>query len=160
MICLTVYVWRFSFAWGFSFSVTHYVVGLLVVLIVGLIIGIIVDSKHDWQLKRYFIVSILQLLFIWAISNPIRSWQIDSSLEKGKLIIDHLETYKVQFGKYPTTLTELGEKINQNIPTRTNIGTRYFYQSNNGKDYILQFQSYYGYTAYYNEDRDDWIITD
>ena len=160
LICLTAYIWRFSFVWEYFFSVTHYVVGLLIAMIVGLAIARLVDKKFNWRLKKYFLVSIIQLLIIWGISNPIRTWQIDSSLEKAGQIIEPLENYKEQFGIYPATLTELGNTLGTDIPIRTNIGTRYWYELDNNQDFRLWFHSYYGYTAYYNNEKEDWIITD
>lgn len=160
LICLTAYIWRFSFVWEYFFSVTHYVVGLLIAMIIGLVIARLVDKKFNWRLKKYFLVSIIQLLIIWGISNPIRTWQIDSSIDKARLIVEPLENYKQQFGVYPTTLTELRKKLKKDVPIRTNIGTRYWYKADNKQDYRLWFHSYYGYTAYYNNEKEDWIITD
>ncbi|WP_303278277.1 hypothetical protein [Flavivirga aquimarina] len=95
------------------------------------------DKKFNWRLKKYFLVSIIQLLIIWVISNPIRTWQIDSSLEKARLIIEPLENYNQQFGTFPATLTELRKKLSKDIPIRTNIGTRYWYEVDNKQDYRL-----------------------
>lgn len=160
LFCLTAYIWKFSFVWELIFSVTHFIIGLLVILIIGFVIAKLLDKKFGWQLKKYFLVSIIQLFIIWAISNPIRTWQINSSLEKAQLIIKPLESYKQQFGLYPTTLTELEKTLNKNVPTRTNIGTLYEYEIVKEQDYRLWFQSYYGYAAYYNKEKGDWIITD
>ena len=159
-VCLTAYIWRFSFVWKFVFSVTHFVVGLLILMVIGLLIARVIDNKFNWRLKKYFLVSLIQLLIIWAISNPIRTWQIESSLEKARLIIEPLQNFKQQFGKYPQSLAELKKIFEHDIPTRTNIGTRYCYEVDNKQDYRLWFVSYYGYTAYYNHEKDDWIITD
>tara|TARA_B110001450_G_scaffold159045_1_gene148367 strand:+ start:664 stop:1215 length:552 start_codon:yes stop_codon:yes gene_type:complete len=160
LVCLTAYIWRFSFVWEFVFSVTHYIIGLLIVIVIGLVFARVIDKKFNLRLKKYFLVSIIQLLIIWTISNPIRTWQIESSLEKARLIIEPLKTYKEQFGIYPQSLVKLGKTLEQDIPTRTNIGTRYWYEVDNEQDYRLWFVSYYGYTAYYNNEKDDWIITD
>jgi len=160
LVFLTVFVWRLSFIWEFVFSVTHYVVGLLIALILGLVIARLLDKKLDWQLKRYFVVSIIQLLIIWTVSNPIRTWQIDSSLKEAQFIIEPLEAYKKQNGTYPTTLTEARQKLDKDIPIRTNIGTRYQYEIVNEQDYKLWFRSYYGSTANYNKELDKWVITD
>ena len=157
---LVAYVWNISFVWEYFSSVTFYVIGLLVILLVGLYITFHLDKNFKWKTKQYFKISIIQLVIIWGIANPIRTWQIDSSYTKARLIIEPLKTYKLQYGQYPTTLTELEEKLHQSIPTRTNIGTRYRYELNGGQDYTLHFISYYGYAAYYNNEKDKWVLTD
>ena len=160
LMCLTVYVWHFSFIWEFVFSVTHYIVGLLIVMFLGLILTVKIDNKFKMYLKRYFIISIVQLLIIWIVSNPIRNWQINSSIDNARLIINPLDSYKQLFNNYPKSITELKNVLNQDLPERTNIGTFYLYELLNEKDYRLSFQSYYGYIAYYNKEKDEWIFMD
>lgn len=157
---LTFYVWWFSFGWEFVFSVTHYVFGLFIVLILGFVIANKLDKNKGFKIKRYLLISAVQLILIWLIANPIRTWQIESSLEKANLIIEPLNSYKLKYNSLPITLEELGQKLNLEIPTRTNIGTRYLYQIDKEQEYSLSFQSYYGHTAYYNTEHEDWIITD
>lgn len=160
LIGLTVYVWYFSFIWEFVFSVTHYIVGLLIAMFIGFLLTVKIDNKFKMSIKPYFIISIVQLLTIWVVSNPIRTWQINSSLDKARLIINPLDTYKQQFNTYPRSLTELKNELNHDLPERTNIGTFYSYELLSEKDYRLSFQSYYGYTTYYNKEKDEWIFMD
>jgi uncharacterized membrane protein len=160
LVCLTIYIWIFSFVWSFVFSVTFYEVGLLLTLSIGLILTVYTDKKFGLQLKRYFIVSVIQLILLLMVSNPIRTWQIDSSFDKARHIINPILTYKKQFKTYPSSLFELGQTLKQDIPIWTNIGTPYRYELNNNQGFRLSFRSYYGYTAYYNNEQDKWIITD
>ena len=159
-LCLIIYVWKCSFVWEYFFSVTFYIVGLLVTMIIGLGIARLLDEKFNWSSKRYFVVSILQLLVILTISNPVRTWQINNSMEKAQFIIEPLENYKKEFGTYPSTLTELEKNLNQKIPIRTNIGTKYSYEIGVEQDYTLWFVSYYGYMAYYNKEQNKWVFMD
>ncbi|MCW3788928.1 hypothetical protein [Plebeiibacterium sediminum] len=160
LVCLVTYVWWFSFVWEFIFSVTHYIIGLLVTLGIGLNISYTIDKKHGTKLKRYILVSLAQLIIIWTVANPIRTWQIESSKNKARLIIESLETYKMQYDNYPTSLAELGNKLNLVLPNRTNIGTKYLYTMYSNKNYSLAFTSYYGYMASYNNEQGEWGFTD
>jgi hypothetical protein len=160
LVFIILYVYRFSFVWEFLLGVTFYVIGLLVAILIGLVIAVKADKKFNWRLKQYAIISLIQLLVVWSIANPIRTRQINSSFEKARLIIDPLNTYKKQFGIYPKTLEELQQTLKLQIPSRTNIGTRYWYESDNGQDYRLWFHSYYGYSAFYNNEKNKWVMGD
>ncbi|QHT67538.1 hypothetical protein GXP67_13330 [Rhodocytophaga rosea] len=161
LIFLIGYVWLFSFVWEYYSSVTYYVLGLLVVLLIGVLATEEIDKRYQGQLKLYFRISFLQLLLIWIIANPIRSWQIESSLQKAKRITNSLSLYKKRFGVYPFTLAELEERLKEDLPTRSNLGTQYWYKlTENNQEYELKFLSYYGNTAYYNPYQDKWLITD
>ena len=146
-IFLTAYVWRFSFVWEFLFSVTHYIIGLLAILALVLNFTYKIDKKHGAKLKRYVWISITQLIIIWMVSNPIRTWQIESSINKAGLIMESLETYKLQYDCYPASLAELANNLD--LPRRTNIGTKYLYTQYGDEHYSLAFTSYYGYMASY-----------
>ncbi len=157
---LTFYVWNFSFTWDFILGVTDFVVGLLILLTIGLVLATIIDYQRQIRIKRYFIVPIIQLLFIWAISDPVRNWQMESTFEKSEIIIESLETYKDQFGVYPETLSELSRKLNRRIPRWTNLGTRYWYEEDKVFGFGLRYQSYYGYTTAYSILSKEWSSQD
>jgi hypothetical protein len=157
---LTAYVWWFSFVWELVFSVTCYIVGLLLLVVVGLGISIFIDKKFGSSIRQYFIIALVELLFIWLIANPIRTWQIKQSFARANDIIEPLRKYKSQFGTYPTSLNEAETKLKRDIPDWTYLGTVYEYNSAGDENYRLNFQSYYGYTASYNKDEDDWIVAD
>ncbi len=159
-VFLTAYVWRFSFVWEFLFSVTHYIIGLLAILAFGLNFTYKMDKKHGAKLKRYVWISIMQLIIIWVVSNPIRTWQIESSKNKAGQIIESLETYKMQNDSYPASLAELDNKLNLDLPKRTNIGTKYLYTPYSDENYSLAFTSYYGYMASYYNEQGEWGFTD
>ncbi|RZS93589.1 hypothetical protein [Aquimarina brevivitae] len=160
MIILTFYVWNYSFAWEFVFGVTYYIVFILIALIIGILISIFIDKKHKSKLKYYFIISLIQLLIIWLVSTPIREWQIENSKEKGTQIIELIDKYKLQNGKYPKSLAELEKKSNLDIPERTKIGTKYLYQVYENGNYSLSFKSYYGYDLNYDKLNKEWYVTD
>jgi hypothetical protein len=159
-IFLTVYVWWFSFTWEFVVGVTHYVTALLILISIGLAVSLIIDRKFKIQLKRYFIVALIELLFIWLVSGPIRTWQVNASFSRAKLIKEPLEKFKLQFGTYPTSLTELEEKLKQDIPHWTYVGTEYEYKQDGHGSYTLGFNSYYGYKASYSKAYDTWGLFD
>lgn len=159
-INLTAYVWWFSFVWEMVVSVTTYVVGLLMLMIIGLGIAILIDNKFHSQLKRYFIIALLELLLIWSIANPIRTWQVKESFSRARSITDPLIKFKAQFGTYPASLTEVQEKLKLDLPQWTYLGTVYKYEQTGSENYWLSFQSYYGYTAHYNKDKDEWMLVD
>jgi hypothetical protein len=160
MIILTLYVWNSSFAWEFAFGVTHYIVFLMIILIIGVFSSVYIDKKHKTELKYYFIIPLSQLLIIWALSTPIRDWQIKKSKENGVKITELIDSYKLQNGKYPKSLFELEEKLNLNIPKRTKIGTKFLYKVYEDGSYSFGFKSYYGYNLNYNTLNKKWYITD
>jgi hypothetical protein len=133
---------------------------LFCLLLLGLFISARIDKKFNWMTKNYLIIAIVQLIFIWTASDPVREWQIESSYLKARPIIEKLNAFKLKFGRYPVTLSDLEEKIHQTIPRRTNIGTCYRYAVNNSSDYDLQFISYYGYVAHYDKHGDEWRLAD
>lgn len=155
---LAAFVWLFSFDW--LFGAGPLVVVLLILIFVGLVVSILVDKKSGSRLKGYFIIALVELLFIWWISNPIRTWQINTSFTKAKDIIEPLIKFKTQVGTYPTTLTELEERLKLDIPRWTNIGTEYKYERDGNENYRLGFRSYRGYSAHYNKDKHEWIVVD
>lgn len=155
---LLAYVWKFSFDW--LFGATPYIVGLGILIFIGLGISILLDKKFDSRMRSFFIIALIELLFIWSIANPIRTWQIKASLAKAKDISDPLRKFKTQFGTYPTSLTDLQEKLKLDLPNWTYLGTVYEYEQDGNNNYWLRFQSYYGYTASYDKDKDDWILLD
>ncbi|MFL5730637.1 MAG: hypothetical protein ACJ75J_14210 [Cytophagaceae bacterium] len=159
-INIAAYVWWFSFVWEFVFGVKHYIIVLLILIIIGLSISIIIDKKFNSRLKKYLIVALVELLFIWSIANPIRTWQINASFTRAKDINESLKKFKTQFGTYPTSLTVLEEKLELDLPKWTYLGTVYEYEQDGNNNYWLRFRSYYGYTASYNKDVDDWILVD
>lgn len=159
-VFLLVYVWRVSFVWDYFFGPNAYIYVLMAAIIAGLLFALYFDQKKGWRLKRYFILSLLQLVLVWILAHPVRTWQINRSMERAKSITESLEAYKQKFGQYPVTLQELGEKLDKELPKRTCLGTRYFYQQHGQNDYRLKFMSYYGNTAYYNNEENTWLVTD
>jgi len=159
LINLTAYVWLFSFDWFFG-STPYYILGLLILIIIGLVVSIFIDKKNNTGLKKYLLIALVELLFIWSIANPIRTWQIRTSLVEAEDISESLRKFKRQFGTYPTTLDDLQEKLKLDIPNWTYLGTVYEYEQDGNDNYRLSFRSYYGYTASYVKDEGDWIFND
>ena len=157
---LALYVWNFSFVWEFGFGLVLYLIFLLIVLIIGLVISIFIDIKQSTKFKYYFIISIIQLLFIWLVSNPIREWQIENSKHNGVGIVELVDAYKEKNGTYPKSLTELENETNVDLPKRTSIGTKYIYKLYENGNYSIGFKSYYGYDYHYNKVKKEWYSTD
>jgi hypothetical protein len=160
LVILLFFTWIISFLWEFTFSSNFLMICLMIILLLGLLLAYALDKKFSWQTKSYFIISIIELSIIGLIANPLRTWQIDSSIEKAQLIINPLEEYKLKYGFYPNSLSEVENAFQQMMPTRTNIGTRYNYKTVDGESFRLWFQSYYGYKAYYSMENNQWIFTD
>lgn len=159
-VILTAVVWWFSFSWELVFSVTYYMIWLLILFTIGFIVSLVIDNSFQAQLKKYFVIAVAELLLIWAVSNPIRTWQINASFAQAKAISESLKNFKSRFGTYPASLTELEKKLNLDLPDLTYLGTVYKYEQMGINDYRLWFQSYYGYTASYNKDYDNWRLSD
>lgn len=155
-----LYVWNFSFISEFGIGLFFYLIFLFIVLLIGLVISIFIDIKQSTKVKYYFIITIIQLLFIWLISNPIREWQIENSKHNGVAIIEIVEAYKERNGSYPKSLIELENEANIDLPIRTSIGTRYNYELYENDNYSLRFKSYYGYDYHYNKVKKEWYSAD
>ncbi|WP_324024574.1 hypothetical protein QSV08_15315 [Maribacter sp. BPC-D8] len=160
MVLLTLYVWNYSFAWEFVFGVTHYIVLLLIVLIIGILISSYIDKKNKTKLKYYFIISLIQLLIIWSVANPIREWQVENAKKQGFQIVKLIDKYKLENKENPKSLIELEKEQNVDIPKRTKIGTKYAYKVYENGSYGLSFKSYYGYDFNYDKDSKKWISAD
>jgi len=159
-VILTFYVWNFSFTWEFVFSVVFYIILLLVILFIGIFISAKIDKKKKSKLKYYFIISFTQLLIIWLLSIPIRSWQIEYSKENGMNIVELVEKYKADYGNYPKSLSEIEQKMKSDIPKWTALGTKYSYEVFINGNYSIGFKSYYGYNLHYENLNKEWIATD
>jgi hypothetical protein len=93
---LTAFIWWFSFNW--LLGVRPYIVGLFILIFIGLGLSSFMDRKFDSRLRRYFIVVLVELLFIWPIANPIRTWQVNESFTRAKGIIEPLKKFKLNLG--------------------------------------------------------------
>ncbi|WBX70346.1 hypothetical protein [Tenacibaculum retecalamus] len=159
-VILTLYVWNFSFTWEFVFSVVFYIILLLAILFIGIFISAKIDKKKKSKLKYYFIISFTQLLIIWLLSIPIRNWQIEYSKENGMNIVELVEEYKMNYGNYPKSLSEIEQKMKSEIPKWTALGTKYSYELFINGNYSIGFKSYYGYDLHYENLNKEWIATD
>ncbi len=158
---LTFYIWWFSFTWEFIASIAEFIIALFIVLIIGLRITTFMDKRMNWKLSYYIRIAIIQLLFLWGISNPVRNWQIKKSKNRASIIIENLEKYKQEFNYYPSNLDIINNRYEIRLPVRTLLGTRYWYEVKEPKqDSSLSFYSYYGYIAYYNVKNHKWVFTD
>ena len=157
---LLLYVWYFSFVWAFIFGVNSYIIGLILLLVIGWFRFNKLDRLYNWHFKSYFSIAIVQLLIIWTISTPVRTWQIDRSLVRAKEITGALSTYKQKLGQYPENLIDLEMELCVKLPKRTCLGTKYWYKKSQGEDYSLYFNSYHGYAAHYSPVFDDWGFSD
>ncbi|MEP2278835.1 hypothetical protein [Maribacter sp.] len=157
---LVLYVWHFSFAWEFGFGLIPHLVFLLIVLLIGFVLAVAFDAKQSTKFRFYFIISIIQLLFIWLISNPIREWQIENSKDNGVKIVELIDNYAEKNGTYPKSLIELENVTIIDFPKRTSIGTKYIYELLENENYSIGFKSYYGYNYYYDKDNKKWHSTD
>ncbi|WP_282074096.1 hypothetical protein [Polaribacter atrinae] len=159
-VVLTLYVWNYSFTWEFVFSVAFYIIFLLVILFIGIFISARIDKKKNSKLKYYFIISFTQLLIIWLISIPTRNWQIEYSKENGMNIVELVEKYKMNYGNYPKSLSEIEQKMKSDVPKWTALGTKYTYDIFINGNYSIGFKSYYGYDLHYENLNKEWIATD
>ncbi len=157
---IVLYVWNFSFAWEFGFGLILHLILLLIVLVIGLVIAVAIDAKQSTKFKNYFIILIIQLIFIWLVSNPIRVWQIENSKDNGLKIVELIDAYRDKNDAYPKTLTELENEMNVDLPKRTVIGTKYIYKLYENENYSIGFKSYYGYDFHYNKEKKEWYSTD
>ena len=157
-VILTLYVSHFS--WEFVFSVVFYIIFLLSILFIGIHISIKIDKKKKSKLRFYFIISFTQLLIIWSLSIPIRNWQIEYSKENGMSIVNLVAKYKMDYGIYPKSLSEIEQKMNSDIPKWTALGTKYSYEVFKNGNYSIGFKSYYGYDLHYENMNKEWIATD
>ncbi|TXD80917.1 hypothetical protein ESY86_19740 [Subsaximicrobium wynnwilliamsii] len=159
-VILTLYVWHFSFTWEFVFGVVFYIIFLLAILLIGILISMKIDSKKKSKLKYYFIISFIQLLIIWLLSIPVSNWQIKYSKENGMNIVELVEKYKISYGTYPKSLSEIEQKTNSNIPKWTALGTKYNYEFFDNGNFSVGFKSYYGYDLYYDKRNKKWTSYD
>ena len=157
-VFLLGFIWLYSFS--FYFQVGDYNTVLLAALIVLLFLASIFDRRYGSNIKKYIITTVAQLILLWIVSDPIRTWQINSSLEHSKIITNSLKAYKSDKGTYPITLVELSKQQSIDLPNRTNLGTKYWYKRLNQQDYQLEFRSYYGYYYSYSIKDEAWYCYD
>ncbi|UOX33945.1 hypothetical protein LXD69_00165 [Flavobacterium sediminilitoris] len=105
-------------------------------------------------------ISFTQLLIIWLLSIPVRNWQIEYSKEKGIDIVELVEKYKMNYGDYPKSLSEIDQKMKSDVPKWTALGTKYSYKFFENGNYSIGFKSYYGYNLQYNKLNKEWIAYD
>ena len=160
LVILTFFNLNASFGLFYTLYLYSHFIGLFIAIALGLIISFYIDKKGKTLLKRYFIISIIQLVVVWTIAEPFRNWQIERAQLKAEQIIKPLEQYKKKYKSYPETLEKLKEKLNIEIPTRTSLGTYYWYEFDNRNSYKLSFYSYYGYIASYNKEKKKWGFFD
>jgi hypothetical protein len=152
--------WIVSFSWTAFISTDVKIAFIFILLLAGLICFSYIDKVSKTKTKKYFIVSLIQFLIIWIFANQVRTWQIETSLKKGNLIIETLEKYKNNFGKYPDTFSQLDKDLNCETPRRTNVGTRFNLNKFELDDYSISFKSYYGYFYFYNSRQKQWFKRD
>ncbi|PZW37007.1 hypothetical protein LX95_02899 [Mesonia algae] len=157
LLTLILIVWDLSFTWEFVFGVNFYIILLLIIISILAIISILIDKYKGFKTKKYFIISLIQLLIIWSIAEPVREFQIESSKKKGFKLIKLIESYKKRNNTYPKSLDELENII---APKITNIGTTYNYKLENNEEYQIGFKSYYGYYFNYDKKNNDWFSKD
>ncbi|MBF04386.1 MAG: hypothetical protein CMP76_13955 [Flavobacterium sp.] len=141
-------------------SIVFYIILLSSILLIGIFISAKIDKKKKSKLRYYFIISFTQLIIIWLISNPIRKWQIEYSKENGINLVELVEKYKMNYGNYPKSLSEIKEKSNLDIPSWTALGTKYSYELFENGNYSIGFKSYYGYNFYYDKLNKKWNADD
>lgn len=152
--------WKLSFIWSFVFGFHHYMAGLFVFLLAMLLFSKMIGSVLRYKINQLIVISIVQLVFLWLLAFPVGEWQIKSSFVRAQATIDHLEVYKKQTGTYPDDLRQLKKALGYETPRLTNLGTTYKYQILDNGSYRLWFDSYHGYKAHYNQERDDWFFDD
>ena len=118
------------------------------------------DRKFMTNLKRYFVVVILQIIIIWPVAEPVQNWQIEIAIEKSEEIIFAIYSYKKQCSVYPHNLFVLNENRSAKISFKTGFGTEFEYKLIDSNEYTLNFISYKGNTAYYNQDLKEWVFRD
>lgn len=133
LVVLTGYVWVFSFDVSFIYNISQLILSFLLVL--GLISALVLDWRLNSKLKRYWLLSITQLILIWAVSSPVKKWQIESSKNKAELLIQAIESHYDQHNSYPGTFLD----IQEDIPLRSNLGTIYEYRLKDEYEYVLWF---------------------
>lgn len=157
---LTLYVRHFSFAWEFVVGVTFYILILLLILLIGFLIAFKIDKKKKAKLRYYFIISISQLLTIWILSIPVKKWQIEYAKKSTINIVTSVEKFKIKYGIYPKSLSEMEQKLNLDIPDWTALGTKYDYELLKNGHYTIGFKSYSGYDLHYEKQNKKWISND
>ena len=75
-------------------------------------------------------------------------------------IVELVEKYKMNYGNYPKSLSEIEQKMKTNIPKWTALGTKYSYKIFTNGNYSIGFKSYYGYNLHYENIKKVWVIID
>lgn len=149
-----------SFRWEVFFNYSNYVYLITFLLVCLSIIAYILDKKYHWKLKYYGLTTLILFISIAFISYPIKKWQIESSITKSERLIYAIEDYKEVYKVFPKSIEEVEAKLQIELPKRTNIGTKYWYEKYGSEEYLLHFLSYSGYSAHYNAENKEWLFTD
>jgi len=180
VILLTIGYIFFSIGFGLFSSKIDYgfsssILGLLAILLLGallfgsvlwtlftLIFGVL--SIIIKQIRKYRRKVILLFLILWLVTMPLFiSYKFFSigvaqkTYNSSNLIMENLEEYKKDDGKYPENLTLLMPKYLKEIP-KTGKGNEFQYQTD-GKSYYLYFFEDFG-TMTYDTELKNWTYHD
>lgn len=132
---------------------------IIIILLTGVVLFYI-DWKLKFKILRYFKISIAFFLIIIFISLPVCKILEVLSEKRAKKIIFKIEKFKKDKNEYPGLSEFYAFK---GLPGRTLLGTHYRYNVDvvNGIEiYRLEFRSFNGNTAYYNQGTGKWLYTD
>jgi hypothetical protein len=129
----------FSFQWFFTFNLLVQITFVVLALLFLITLGI--DMYFKTRTKRYvLLVAGLLLLFV-AVAPPIKDMLVKKSDEQLVLLAKSIDEYRLLYGTYPYGLT--GEFFAQ-LPERSYVGTRFFYDKSANDMAYIRFYSFNG----------------
>ncbi|MBL7930253.1 MAG: hypothetical protein JNL60_00040 [Bacteroidia bacterium] len=128
--------------------------------IIFLLLTIWLDRRFSFKLKRYSVLTIGILLLALLLFGPTKKRLIESTENKGKLILTTIKEYKNKFGEYPKSLEDpfFVDLNKSSLPFRP-----FHYQTFNDKDgpnCEIYYISFDGYIGHLRADADKWFYVD
>ena len=138
LVLYILYVSSFTWLFGFYFHVKI----IAVVLILLFLVAIAIDKRFRIRTKSYvLLVAGLFILFV-AIASPIKNFLVKKSDEQLLLFAKTIEEYKLLYGSYPV---DLSNDFFAELPTRSYVGTHFFYEKASNEKAYIRFYSFNGY---------------
>lgn len=100
------------------------------------------DDKYQVDIKSLIFLTLPLTLFVTSIyvSGLTRDFSRDFAINRTEDLIQSIEKFKLEKGKYPDSLTELTPDFISNIPSPFIMGIDEYYYKKQGDTYNISFQ--------------------
>ena len=100
------------------------------------------DDKYQVDMKAFILLTLPLTLFLTSIyvSGLTRDFSRDFAIDRTDNLIQSIEKFKEQKGKYPDSLTELTPEFISVIPSPFIMGINDYYYKKQGDTYNISFQ--------------------